>query len=69
MDENDVADIRHSVALAPSWNAAMNGLLALMESGNPDGKKWAISELREMAAIADQWVASKRMEARLSIKS
>ena len=67
MDRETELDLMRAVAIAPTWTAAMGGLLALMTHGNQHGRKWAAGELRGMAAIADRWVESKRLEARASI--
>ena len=48
-----------TIELQMGWNDCLNMLLALYSDGNAKGRKYALGELRRMAALADSYVASK----------
>jgi hypothetical protein len=44
-----------TIDLTPTWVGILPALLAVIESGTPEGRRDAIKELRNMARAADQW--------------
>lgn len=41
------------IDMTPDWQATLPLLLALVESGGPEGRAVAVEELRRMAKLAD----------------
>lgn len=46
-----------TIDCTPTWAGILNTIIVLLENGNPDGRAQAIKELRNMAQIADLYVA------------
>lgn len=49
-----------TIDLTPSWQEILPALLLLLERGSTESQRHAKSELRRMAALADERVASLR---------
>lgn len=48
-----------TIDITPTWAGILPVLLAAIENGTPEGRRFAISELRRMAQIADNAVAQE----------
>jgi hypothetical protein len=46
-----------TINITPTWEETLVICLALLQAGNPEGKKRATEELRKMAKLADAYVA------------
>ncbi len=42
-----------TIKIELTWEGTLNALLLLVESGNAEGREYALGELRRMAKIAD----------------
>lgn len=48
-----------TINVTPTWQGLVPVFVALIENGAPEGRKFAVDELRRMARIADRAVAAR----------
>jgi hypothetical protein len=56
-------DTPRTIDVTPTWSGLVHAFVALIENGTAEGRATAISEIRRMAAIADEAVAAQKAEA------
>jgi hypothetical protein len=47
----------NTIDLTPTWRGLLRGLVCVLQTGTPEGKRIAEEELRRMAEAADKWNA------------
>ena len=50
----------HTIDRTPTWESSLGALMALMQSGNAEGRRVASEELLKLARFADSEIARRK---------